>query len=115
MTEDPRPAELARRIDELARRQDSGFRDIGSRLDQMADEKTLLALFASRDGAITGLVDDVKSLTAALDAERVARQAAISKVEDDRKADRKWTFGAIITAGGLVLAVIVNIAQGLPA
>lgn len=114
MTEDPRPAELSRRIDELSRRQDDAFRDIGTRLDQMPTEKTLLALFASRDGAINGLVDDVKTLTAALEAERIARQAAITKVEEDRKADRKWTFGAIVTAGGLVLAVIVNIAQGIP-
>lgn len=114
MTEEPRPAELSRRIDELSRRQDTAFRDISSRLDQMPTEKTLLALFATRDSEINGLREDVKTLDAALDAERTARQSGDEKIEDDRKADRKWTFGAIITAGGLVLAVIVNIAQGIP-
>ena len=114
MTEEPRPAEISRRVDELSRRQDNSFRDIGARLDQMPTEKTLLALFVVRDNAISALSDDVRSITVALEAERMARQAAIRQVEDDRRADKRWTFGAIISAGGLALSVIVLIISGLP-
>ncbi len=118
---DPSPAELSWRVDDMSRRQEASLRDINARLDLMPTEKTLLALFVTRDNAISAVGDDVRTLTAALEAERLARQADIRKIESDmkqadkdRRNDRKWTFTAISGSIGLAIAVVGLIIGGLP-
>ena len=111
MTDEPTLGENSRRIDELSRRTERWQRDILSRLNEMPTEKTMIGWLATRDLGISGLTTDVERLTAALGAERAARQAADLRIEEERKTDRRWAFGAIFTVAAFALPVVLVLAR----
>lgn len=108
---EPTPGELQRRLDELGRRMDGGFRDVNVQLSALPTEKTILALLAARDAEMRALADDVRDNAAAIAAERADRKAADSAIESRADSARRltWTIAGILAP--LMLGVIVFVFQ----
>lgn len=117
MTEEPRPAELSRRIDDLSVRVAEGFREVGMRLDRMPTNDILLAYLATRDQEMKTNGEDIKDLAASLANERTERvQADAHEKAEREKADqrivdsaataKRWAVGVALTAGGTLLGVL---------
>lgn len=76
MTEEPRPAELSRRIDALDARVADGFRELAMRLDRMPTNDILLAYLATRDQEMKANGEDIKDLAGIMANERAERMQA---------------------------------------
>lgn len=123
MTDDePRPAELSRRMNDLRDEMRTSFRDIGVRLDRMPTNDILLAYLATRDQEMKAISEDLKELTADLAQERSERMAADLTERTDREAQskeqatrieasRRWGIGIAISAAGVLLGVLGYITQ----
>jgi hypothetical protein len=126
--DEPRPAELSRRVDDLRDEMRTSFQNIGVRLDRMPTNDILLAYLATRDQEMKTLGEDVKELTAAIAQERAERQAAVASERTDRESaikeqaarienSRRWGIGIALTALGVLVGVvtfIVNVSGGTP-
>ena len=89
MTEEPRPAELARQYTDLSKRMDAGFRDVGIRLDRMPTNDILLAYLATRDQEMKMLGEDVKEVVASLATETAERRAGLEAERHSRETQAK--------------------------
>jgi hypothetical protein len=123
---EPRPAELSRRIDEVGKRMDAGFRDVGIRLDRMPTNDILLAYLATRDQEMKTLGEDVKDLAASLGKETAERRASMEaekaartlqakedrdRAEQTRRFAMTFALSAVVAMLGLS-AFIINLAGG---
>ena len=77
--EEPRPAELARRHDDLSARMAAGFNEIGRRLDRVPTTDIMLAYLATRDQEMKANSEDIKDLAKALADERAERLQAVER------------------------------------
>jgi hypothetical protein len=120
--EEPRPAELSRRMNDLRDEMRTSFRDISVRLDRMPTNDILLAYLATRDAEMKAQGEDLKELTAGLAQERVeriaavgaeqqAREAALEKMTIRIEASRRWGIGIALSGGSLLLGVVVFVSQ----
>jgi len=114
---EPTPSELARRIDDVSRRMDAGFRDVNERLSSLPDKEMILALLATRDVELRNVREDVgdlaKSLVAeraeriaALDAERKSRGEAFKESLASATSARRFAITAALTSVGLLLGFL---------
>ena len=117
MAVEPTPSELARRIDDVSRRMDAGFRDVNERLSSLPDKEMILALLATRDVELRNVREDVgdlaKSLVAeraeriaALDAERKSRGEAFKESLASATSARRFAITAALTSVGLLLGFL---------
>lgn len=104
--EEPRPAELARRIDALDARVAEGFRDFGIRLDRMPTNDVLLAYLATRDQEMKTNGEDIKDLTKGLADERSERMQADQRIIDQAAAAKRWIVTAGISGAVLFLGIL---------
>lgn len=115
--EEPRPAELSRRVDDLRDEMRTSFRDIGVRLDRMPTNDILLAYLATRDAEMKSMGENLKELTAGLAQERVERIAAVSTEQQARETamkeqaariegSRRWGIGIALTGLGTLVGVV---------
>lgn len=124
--EEPRPAELSRRIDAIGKRLDDGFRDMSARFNEVPTEKTLLAYLAARDAEQRAMRDDIKDLATsltketaerrgAIEHERTARETQAKEDRDRAERTRQFFLGFAVTCGVAVTglaAFIINLAGG---
>lgn len=95
MPEEPRPAELSRRIDDLRDEVRAGNRGINERLDKMPTNEMLLLYLAKTDSELATVKGNVDEIKVELDGFK--KQIADA---------RRWGIGALISAGGLIVAAL---------
>lgn len=101
--EEPRPAEVWRRVNDLRDEMRTSFRDLGVRLDRMPTNDILLAYLATRDQEMKTLGENLKELTADLATERTERMAADTAQSERMTAGQRW---ALTFAVSVVVAVV---------
>lgn len=113
MTEEPRPTELSRRIDELRDEFRDGMKSLNERLDRMPTSELLTAYLAKSDSEMRGMredIDEVRKTDAILDAkvDKVNTELR-GEIKDARKeAAEAKRFGMqiAVAGGGLLLALV---------
>lgn len=117
MTTEPTTGEVARRVDALKEEMREGIRGLNERLDKMPTSQLLTAYLAKTDAdvrAVDTKVDAVKAdvvdlerqvETSVADLERQV-VSAVSALEKKITDGRRWAIGALISSGGLLVAVV---------
>lgn len=107
---EPSGGELARRIDQLERRLESGFTNLDTRLDSLVTEKTILAYLATRDAEMKGIKDDIIELKKA----NLHIKKSVEDVRDEALAAKRFAWQIGIPLGAFMLGVVgfvYNLAQ----
>lgn len=106
MVDEPTTSELSRRVDALTDEVRTMGRGLNERLDRMPTSELLTAYLAKTDADVAVVKEDVAELRADLaDFKSWVRNefAAFEKRIVDGK---RWAIGAVISSGGLLVAVV---------
>ena len=104
--EEPRPAELSRRIDDIRDEFREGLKGLNERLDRMPTNDLLTAYLASTNGQVEGLRTGLSELKAHVATVESGLRAEIDAQEKKAIDAKRWAIGALLSAGGLVLGVL---------
>lgn len=103
-------------FEEIRRRLDETFAELRKRLDRLEDVDLHIQM-AELAVYVKGVHEDVEecrkmwerldaNLTNQREKDRQEREQRILQVQAERKSDRRWLTGTILTASGLVVAAI---------
>ncbi len=121
--EEPRPAELARRVDDVRDEVRALARSLNERLDKVPTTDLLTAYLAKTDAEVAEMkrqAQEAKDEGARRDAElRVEIQERDAKLREEiaigqarAQEAKRWALSASIAVGGLVVSVVGLLQQG---
>lgn len=108
MTSSPEPTtgELSRRVDALTDEVRAGIRGLNERLDRMPTSELLTAYLAKTDAEVAAVKEDVAETRADLAGFKVWVREEFGALEKRITEGKRWAIGALISSGGLLVAVV---------
>lgn len=106
MPSEPTIGELSRRLDALTDEVRTGYRGLNERLDRMPTSELLTAYLDKVDTDVRSLKEDVLEVK---DNVRTIEQQAkndVAALEKKITEAKRWAIGALISGGGLLVAVV---------
>ncbi|WP_436701835.1 hypothetical protein [Nocardioides sp. BYT-33-1] len=104
--ETPTNGELSRRVDALTDEVRSMGRGLNERLDRMPTSELLTAYLAKTDADVAAVKEDLAEDRADLAAFKVAIRGELAEFKKQITDGKRWAIGALISSGGLLVAVV---------
>lgn len=112
MPEDPSNAELAHRIEAMRLDLKDDFRELGKRLDAKVSLERYELERRNRDEVHVAMMERIQAIETARQKEKQEADAARQKAEDQRRADRRLIFSALVVPVLIVLLQAYLAARG---
>ncbi|MDQ0758671.1 hypothetical protein [Streptomyces canus] len=110
--DDPSNAELAHRIEAMRIDLKEDFRELVGRLDAKVSVERYEIERRNRDEVHVQMMERITAIETARDKERQAAESARQKAVDDRRADRRLIFSALVVPVLIVLLQAYLAAKG---
>lgn len=112
MPEDPSNAELAHRIEAMRLDLKDDFRELGKRLDAKVSVERYELERRAADGVHRALIERVAAIEAERASEKRDTELERRKREDERRADKRLIFSALIVPVLIVLLQVYLSSRG---
>ncbi|WP_418060817.1 hypothetical protein [Pimelobacter simplex] len=106
MVDEPTTSELSRRVDALTDEVRTMGRGLNERLDRMPTSELLTAYLAKTDADVAVVKEDVAEIRADLAGFKVWVREEFAALEKRITEGKRWAIGALISSGGLLVAVV---------